>query len=176
MQSQKRRMTIGRSMVLLAGVAFVMGLARYVVDNWQDESVVTIVAVLLTVVGLSCLVPVPRGRSFRAGFAIAGWAYLGLAFLSPVANDLPTGRVIRWVWEHTEAGRRPSTLSASHFFLGGPCGHALFLLEKAAITTGHAIFGLLFGLCGGCVGFFRYPGTPVLEPEPDPFDGRFLKS
>lgn len=72
--------------VLFVAVAF--GFMRHALNAWGPGEVVTLAVLVL--VGGSVLSQVGRGRPFWRGFAMVGWAYLAVSFVSSLSEHLPT--------------------------------------------------------------------------------------
>ena len=130
-------------------------------DLWRQITV-TLAVVCLLLATLVAVFSRAQARLFAGGFAMTGWLYLMLAFVSlfGLQDDLLTDKAIQWLGEtiHADDGVAGSGQS----FAGSNRLNLLFGLQNGVFnqrttpypnltTIGHALWTLIVGWLGGVV-------------------------
>jgi hypothetical protein len=162
------RVTVRQMMALVCLMAVGLMIARHVVACWGPSEATTIAPIVLLASNVLAWFQRPRWQVFWIGFGLCGWAYMTFSVGSPLAEYLPTARLLDGLHEWFYAA---PTVTAYVDFGEGVISRQAH--GEAFRRAGQSLFSLLFALLGGGGAIVLFP--PKAEDRvPIPPDGSLL--
>ena len=115
MKLPRLRLTVRRAMALTTWVAVGLAAIRPLITSWGPREFTTFALNIIVATNVLAWFRRQRRQVFWIGFGLAGWAYLALALASPLAETLPTSRLLEALHDRLYGGRSfPEYITRHH--------------------------------------------------------------
>lgn len=165
------RFTAWWLMALIGSLALVLGFMRYALSSWSAREVQTVALMVLSATSFLAWLQRARRRAFWGAFSLCGWAYLALALYSPLAEHLPTSRILDGL--HDRIGPVPTVPASYDDF---EVWADLARERESFVRAGQSLLSLMFALLGSIVASVLYPVRTEDQGVTCPPDGTLLKA
>ncbi len=173
------------SLASLLAVVFFVAVGSAALANATDlwrQITVTLTVVCLLLATLAAVFSRGQTRLFAGGFALTGWLYMTLAFVTAfgLRDDLLTDSVIQWLSEviHGDDAAVSSGQAVADFDNDGDLdlvfvglGNGTFAQQTSSLSNlqaiGHALWAIIVGWLGGVVALWLRRKDTCEHQTPD---------